>query len=334
MVNDFEDSQRTDVNVVYVFDDNYAPIGGTSITSLFENNLDIDEINVYILSQGFSQENSERFSLLSQQYHRNIYIVEIADAVKSIEALGLKGYKGSFVPFIKMCIPEFLPKHIQHMIYLDADTVILGSIFPLLKPVPLLGMVEHSIVSITGKAAGYDAPFNSAVYVINVKRWREENWSERILDFVRRNDQQFLAADEGILNVFCKDEITALPLPFLFDSYIYAFPMDVFLKKNPDFFYSAEETEEAYRNPVVVHMSRFFGEKPWQTNALHPGRKYFDPWVNRSLWNDFNRPPVEKFSLYSLEKWLYVHLPKNIFYTLWLEIQKEIVKKTMKSLNE
>ena len=39
------------LNVLYQSDNNYADLTGVSITSLFENNKHLDEINVYILKR-------------------------------------------------------------------------------------------------------------------------------------------------------------------------------------------------------------------------------------------------------------------------------------------
>ena len=42
------------MNVLYQFNEKYAPYAGVSITSLFENNKNADEICVYILGENLS----------------------------------------------------------------------------------------------------------------------------------------------------------------------------------------------------------------------------------------------------------------------------------------
>lgn len=39
------------MNIVYHASDSFAKVTGTSIVSIFENNKDIDEINVYVIEK-------------------------------------------------------------------------------------------------------------------------------------------------------------------------------------------------------------------------------------------------------------------------------------------
>ena len=64
------------LNVLYQTDDNYAPIAGVSMTSLFETNQHLDEIHVYMLDDGISQENLEKYRKLCVQYGRDIEIID------------------------------------------------------------------------------------------------------------------------------------------------------------------------------------------------------------------------------------------------------------------
>ena len=54
------------LNVLYQFDNKYAPYAGVSITSLLENNSDFDHICIYILENGVSEENKTLFMKTAQ----------------------------------------------------------------------------------------------------------------------------------------------------------------------------------------------------------------------------------------------------------------------------
>lgn len=43
-----EKKNKKILNILYQSNDNYAPITGVSMTSLFENNKKLDEINIYL----------------------------------------------------------------------------------------------------------------------------------------------------------------------------------------------------------------------------------------------------------------------------------------------
>ena len=327
---------KKSAHIVYVFDNNYAPIGGVSITSLFENNQDLDEMTVYILTEGFNEENEKKFAQLADMYNRKIVCMNVSEKIKEYKSMGLKPYRGSYVPYLKMFFPDFFPE-MDRMIYIDADTVVLRSISPLFKSDAfaadaLLGMVKHSVISDTGNVAGYEAPFNSEVMVFNVLRWRTEDWTVKIMDSIRKNGIIVLSADEGILNVACKGEITAIPLEFTFDPIFCAIPQKDLLTVAKNMLYTPEEIASAYDAPAIIHMAIFLGEKPWQLGTIHPAKVYFDEWLEKSLWKDYVRQPVKTTFLYSVEKWMYQHLPKRVFYRIWLFSQKFFVKQELKRL--
>ena len=67
------------LNILVQSSNYYAPMAGVMLTSLFENNQNITNINVYLLTSDMSQKNRDRFLALAEQYHR---IVRFLDANK------------------------------------------------------------------------------------------------------------------------------------------------------------------------------------------------------------------------------------------------------------
>ena len=51
------------MDFLYQADENYAVYGGVSITSLFENNKDADEIYVHFLTSGFDDSIKEKLKI-------------------------------------------------------------------------------------------------------------------------------------------------------------------------------------------------------------------------------------------------------------------------------
>ena len=76
------------LNVLYQTDDNYAPIAGVSMTSLFETNQHLDEINIYMLDAGISKENLEKYHALCQKYGRTIHIIDSKPIEEKIKSYG------------------------------------------------------------------------------------------------------------------------------------------------------------------------------------------------------------------------------------------------------
>ena len=60
------------LHVVYGADDKFAEILGVSLTSLYENNKVMEQINIYVLNNGITASNKEKLNSLSEKYWSNI----------------------------------------------------------------------------------------------------------------------------------------------------------------------------------------------------------------------------------------------------------------------
>lgn len=313
-------------NVVYVFDNNYAPIAGVSITSLFKSNLDLEEINVYILGYKIGKENEAKFEKLASQYGRKIQIIDVTNSVDGYADIGLRAYSGSFVPFEKLFCVDRVPNNIEHLIYIDCDILVLGSIRPLLKTDGLISMIKDTLFYRTGIRYN-GSPFNSKLIVWNCNRWRSENWSDKFLDFLKTNNKKLYPAEEPVFYLVCKDEIVPLPLQFAMDPIYRAVNKEDYLSVSPNLVYTAEEVAYAYDHPVMLHMAPFFGEKPWQIGTIHPDQKLFSEYLKSSLWADYKEQPVKTSGLYLVERWMFEHLSGKMFYRFYLLGQLAFAKK-------
>lgn len=331
MLNEYEDSQKTRVNIAYVFDDNYAAITGVSILSLFENNRDLDEIHVYCLTPGLNDENIEKFSQLAQQYEREIEVVDISQKMLDFRSLGFEAHNMSFVSYSKLFCVDYVPDYVDKLIYLDSDTVILGSIRGILDKQGLLGLAKGGFACRTKDVIDYDAPFEVAVIVFDANQWRSNDCSEGIKEYISRSRTRFLVQDETIFNILFRDEIYKLPLEYCFGVIQCAFSEKDYRELSPVEEYTPEEISHAYANPIIIHADLFLGEKPWMENTIHPNKDLFDDWLDRSpwrYWKSVSRIP-EDF-LHRLERMMYQLLPRRIFYRIWNFGQTWYAKKQMK----
>ena len=71
------------MNIVYHASDSFAKVTGTSIVSIFENNKDIDEINVYVIEKNFTEDNKKKMEQLADKYNRRIIFIPMPDINKS-----------------------------------------------------------------------------------------------------------------------------------------------------------------------------------------------------------------------------------------------------------
>ena len=67
------------MNVIYASDNGYAWLMGISMLSLFENNKECKEINVYLFGDKISKDNEVKLNSIADNYGRNFSLIDVND---------------------------------------------------------------------------------------------------------------------------------------------------------------------------------------------------------------------------------------------------------------
>lgn len=277
------------MNVVYASNDNYARHLATSMISLFDRNRDMDEIVVYILSVGMSQEYQDHLRAIADQYHRQVQVIEINDIEKRFDhAIDTGGFDVSTMS--RLFIGQLLPEQVERVLYLDCDTVVVQSLKKMwsmdLQGRVLAAVMEPTIYETVKEAIDLDrdAPYyNAGVLLVDLKRWRETAVQKRILDFYRSKGGQLFACDQDAINGTLKEEILSMvPRYNFFTNYRY-FRYEN-LVKHADWYrvVSNEAFRTAKRHPAIIH---YMGdERPWIAGNLNHYRKPYEKYLAMTPW--------------------------------------------------
>ena len=116
------------MNIICATDDNYVPLCGIMLTSLFENNRD-SHIDVYVLTKGLHTVSMKMFDKLLKvgRYNAEIHFCEINDDLFNNCPIR-QGDHISLVAYYRFLIPHSLPKGLDKALYLDCDILINDSI--------------------------------------------------------------------------------------------------------------------------------------------------------------------------------------------------------------
>ena len=312
------------LNILYQFNDNYAPHAGASIVSLFEQNKSIEEIDVYILGEGLEAVNIERLKQTGKDYDRNIIFIDTDDLIKKVQKIGMPSYRGSYAANLRLFIPEVLKENVDRLLYLDADTIVNASLQELYMTdmgQNVIGMVLDSLTYRHKQDIGLsleDDYYNSGVILFNMTLWRQENYTNKIIDHVLNVRNNYPSPDQDLLNVVCKDHIFRLPMEYNMQ------PVhEVFSDKSyqrwfgQKAYYTDEQIKKAKQNPVIFHFFRFVGEFPWHKNTVHPNKDLYNYYSGLSRWKDYEKQPADVGLVLKIEKLLYKFLPKGLFLILF-----------------
>lgn len=309
------------INVLYQFNDAYAPYAGVSIVSLFENNRDIEDLYVYIIGDKISSENKCILQETAQDYHRSLIFLDAAPIIHRLKELNVPQYRGSHATNMKLFLPDILDSSVERILYIDADTAVIGSIrslenfnmngCPIAMAYDSLGRRHALQIGLQSK----DAYFNAGIILIDLKQWKIDKCTQRIIDHVQKVRAHYMAPDQDLLNIVLKGQITVLPPEYNFQPVHYRYKTNLYQRMlAPQIYYSPEALTSASSAPVILHFFRFLGEFPWNQNSSHPYRDIFSQYLSLSKWKDKYKPkPTQSNWIFRLEKIFYRFLPDCIF---------------------
>ncbi|MBO4904692.1 MAG: glycosyltransferase family 8 protein [Lachnospiraceae bacterium] len=315
------------INVLYQFDDNYAPYAGVSILSLLEHNKG-EELTVYCAAMDVSAHNTERINEQIVRYGQKVIWIDTSYAVEMIESLNVGKWNGSYATWIKMFVIHRLEDDIDRLLYLDCDTIVEGNLSGInsidLGACPLACAYDSVSQNIAGKI-GTEAYYNAGVILFNVRKWKEEGFFEKMFEHLKANVNSYPDNEQRLINDYFRSRIMLLPVNYNMQCTHLAYSDGSYFavyKKKP--YYSPKEIEEARKNPVVYHFFRFLGDYPWEENNLHPMRDMYFHWKERSLWSDDLLKKNHKSSIFTIEKTLYRILPQRVFLRIFKLVHEHV----------
>ena len=322
------------LNVLYQFNEKYAPYAGASMTSLLENNKHIEKIRIFILGEDLSAFSMDRFRTLSAKYGSFLNFVNTESLIALMKEMHMPSYRGSYAANMRLFLSFILSEDVDRLLYLDADTIVTGKLDPLLS----LEMGDHPVAmcldSLVRKhklRLGFDMAdfyYNSGVMLFSMKKWRERRCSERIADHVRNVRAWYASPDQDLINVVLKGEIMKLSPRYNIQPAYIAFSLrSYFGTFGSKGFYTPEEMRSGLTSPVIYHFFRFVGEFPWHKNNVHPDNDLFDRYIMMSPWDDYVKLPADNGLLLKFEKVLYKRLPRFVFIRLFRIAYEDFIKK-------
>lgn len=301
------------ISVIYSTDDNYAMHAGISIISLFSNNKEFEEIDVYIIDNNISVDNKKKLKDISLKFNRRLI----------------------FIPFDKFCIGLnndddfysaaygrlFLARlnNLDKVLYLDCDTVINESLNKLWS----IDINKYFVAGVQDNPAKYavdiigmddnDRYLNSGVLLINLKKFREFNVEEKMLKFIEDYLGKVPHHDQGVINGVCKGKILIIDPKYNSMPQFWQFNTKQIKKLyNIKNYYNQRQVDEAVNNPVIIHyINKFYG-RPWFEKCDHPMKELYLNYLIESPWT----LRLEKVNIdykVAIRKFIYKYFPFEFY---------------------
>lgn len=197
--------------------------------------------------------------------------------------------------YYRLALAELLPAEVDKTIYLDVDIVVLGDIGELWDTdmgdcVLLAAQEANSKISDPAGLSMYkelnlngDTPyFNSGVLVINLKMWRERNYTAKAENFLRTYQKQIQYWDQDVLNAISAGEWGGL-------SVIWNYRLDQTWPGDPQALCTID-LARSHLEARIVHFASAI--KPWQYGALHPATQLYFSLIDETRWRGWRPRPA------------------------------------------
>lgn len=300
------------VNVAYCCSDFFSEVCAISIVSLFENNKNLDEINIYVLEDKISDINKQRLLDMAAQYKRNIYFLSMPmpcdffhDERFTLDTVGRT--------FGRLIWGDVLPQSVHKILSLDSDTIILNSIEDLwnydLRGCPIAGvddcMGKVALIK-TQHLSANTLHCNAGMYLIDLDVWRKEDWTRVFHEYITRLFDNGIALggyEEEVITHTLSNRFFLLPPKYNLMTLEQVFSYkDVLAFRQPLKYYSEEEITDALMAPVITHTTNFFyiKKRVFEVGSDHPQRTNYEKYRALTPWRDV--PPIDVH--YSIRNYL------------------------------
>jgi len=290
------------MNVIYSSSDLYSELAAISIVSLLVNNSDVDDINIYIIDKGISEEHKRILREMVESYGRNLFYLENID-IEKIASRKISVGRWHISTFSRLFMLQVLPKNIHKVIYIDCDMIIRYSLKSLWK-MDMEGTWVMSADDCRGKkyreniGIPLDSIYtNNGLMVIDLDAWRANDVETKFIKFIKKYDGDITYVDQGVVNGVFQPlkKVKLLPIAYNAQTACYDLGYEgLNACRKPVWAYSKDQFEKDIEDPIIVHFTTCFlsNTRPWLKKDNHPYREEFlryrgmTAWKNEPLWND------------------------------------------------
>lgn len=257
------------INIVFASDDNYAQHIAVVIASIMAKTK--EKVCFFVINDNISSEKITKLKNTAVKLNTTIEFISVPE--EKFKNVYLSGHV-SKAAYFRLALADIMPDDIEKAIYLDVDLLVYDDIAKLwqydikeyaLAAVPDFGIMASNRLcrqkkEVIGLPKG-KAYFNSGVLLINLKKWRQENYTKQIFEII--NENQFPHHDQDALNKLFMESWLPVELRWNVIPPVYNLFPKVLVNK-----VFRKQALEAKRNPGIVHYAGRY--KPWEF-ALYVG---------------------------------------------------------------
>lgn len=278
------------------------------LSSIIKNKNSNTQIIIHCIATGLT---IKQLSTINQYLESNEILINYYEINNKLTSKFYIHNTKSFTmaAYYRLFFPQLIDKDIDRLLYIDIDTLVLKDLTNLystnledmvlgavydnyVKTQPLIGIIEENQY------------FNSGVLLIDCQKWRDQNITQKCVEYLLEYPKNILFVDQCVLNAVIQNNYKKL-------------------NKNNNMMYSylptkstKNEMAEVLSNITILH---FTLQKPWKMMCKNPFRNLYrlylknSPMKNENIVLDFDYSEIwAYFKIRILELYLYSRFLQRI----------------------
>ncbi|NLQ19083.1 glycosyltransferase family 8 protein [Marinomonas sp. M1K-6] len=266
------------INIVLCSDENYAAYSATVMISSLLNTTSPEKFAFYLLTPGLKIETEKKLKKAIQDYDAQLHIVNVDTS--NLNSLNIHLGRFGIGALLRLYMHFYLPEHVEKVIYLDCDLLVLGDLADLWKK-NLNGLPVGAVTDLCSPEVfkkRHESYFNSGVLLIDLIKWKKDQIGEKSLSYLNENSKNLKYPDQDALNYILKDKYQPVDLSWNVQPTSYSA-----YEKNYD--YLQKRKDELYQSIKKSNIIHFIGSlKPWHPNCTHPMQELFIDFSKHTPW--------------------------------------------------
>ena len=277
------------ISVAYGLDNKYTYPTLVSMISILENASRYTFYTFYLLVEKniFKSQNKDKFMHLEEKYDRcKVNILELTNENLS----NARTNRYPMAAYYRLLLAKLIPD-LNRIIYLDGDTIIFTDLTEMINLEMndniMLGFVDNSFKNAEQFGIKTYKYVTSGVLLINLKKMRKENISQKFFDFIDNNKKKLTQEDQTVINIVLHGRIDLLPPKFgmwNFKNRESVLSHNYYGNKKLGVqAYNDEEILKGWELPSVLHYVR---AKPWKRKTTFTHRFFHEKWWDYAKKSD------------------------------------------------
>jgi lipopolysaccharide biosynthesis glycosyltransferase len=314
------------LHILFAANDNYSMPTYVTMYSILAHIDPACKVHFHIIDIGFREESKQKIICNLSKFKKDIEFSFHTPEPERFEMLPQVQHFGLDVYF-RLNLDTLLPKNIERILYLDSDIIVQQDISHLLDydmKDNVIGAVRDYCLTDIGDGLPipceqlgipFDTPYlNAGVLLIDVKKWREQNITQKIIDTLLKFRKYIHHADQDGLNLILYK--SRCILDSIYNVHTYFFNINNW--RMTDFRkIIISETVFLEKNAILSH---FIGPKPWS-------QKRIDRKDTRLFWHYLYKSGYYSHSEYWSHYFTFFILRKEFIFHPKKETFKEVIPK-------